>query len=233
VTPPVTPANPSWLIMDTDVLIQVLLTKSTGLLRKLKNEYSVQPLIVEAVEAEMFRHTRRRFSNIKALYDKTLNSGTIRVLTEELLRHENGSAIGSSLFRQAERLGQDLHNAIDRGEAFSHAAAITLGVPVMTHDRNAINKLGGNGVKFSEPLLRIYDLIAFGVQTGALTYDDCDGVRDALLDNNEWVMQCFRNCKYSSGLPLFFPRLVDGALPFIGSKDPIHSLDARLAIYHI
>jgi hypothetical protein len=38
-----------------------------------------------------------------------------------------------------------LHLSIDRGEAFSHGAAMTLGVPFVTHDKEAINKLGGEG----------------------------------------------------------------------------------------
>lgn len=227
---PGAPANPTWILVDSDALIQILLTNSTGLLKKLKTDYSIQCVIAQAVETEMRRLTSKRLYSIKSIYEKTLNSSTIRVLTEDLISHEKGTAIGGSLFSQAEQLGRHLHNSIDRGEAYSHGAAMTLGVPVVTHDRSAINKLCGDGVRFTEPLLRLYDLISLGVQTKMLSHADCDKVRDELLNQNEWVMQCFRNCKYGEGVPFFFTRLVDSALPVIGSVRPIQSLDKRLFI---
>ncbi|HEX4485253.1 MAG TPA: hypothetical protein VH088_03245 [Terriglobales bacterium] len=229
-TIPGVPVNPHWIIIDSDALIQILLTNSTAILKKLKTDYSIQCLIVQAVETELLRITSKRLHSIKSLFDKTLNSSTIRILTEELISHEKGSAIGASLFNQAEQLGRHLHRSIDRGEAFSHGAAMTLGVPVVTHDREAINKLCGDGVRFTEPLLRMYDLVGLGIQTKMLDYADCDKIRDTLLDNNEWVMQCFRNCKYVEGLPLFYARFVDASLPLIGAANAIQSLDKRLYI---
>jgi hypothetical protein len=218
------------VLIDSDALIQILLTNSTGLLRKLKTDYSIQSLIVQAVEAEVLRLTSGRLRHIRARFDKTINSSTVRVLTEDFLAHDKGRAIGGSLFNQAEQLGRRLHLSIDRGEAYSHGAAMTLGVPVVTHDRQAINKLGMDGVQFTEPLLRLYDLIGFGVQTGSLNHADCDKVRDTLLNENEWVMPCFRSCKYGEGLPFFFARLVDPAFPLIGAARPAQSLDKRLYI---
>jgi len=218
------------MLIDSDALIQILLTNSTGILKKLKNDYSIQCLIVQAVEAEVRRLTSKRFQHIKSIYDKTLNSSTVRVLTEGLISHEKGTAIGNSLFNQAEQMGRHLYLSIDRGEAYSHGAAMTLGVPVVSHDKNAINRLCGDGVRFTEPLLRMYDLIGLGVQTKMLTHADCDRVRDELVNQNEWVIQCFRNCKYVDGLPFFFSRLVDSELPVIGSATPSQSLDKRLLI---
>jgi len=63
-----------------------------------------------------------------------------------------------------------------------------------------------------------------------LNYADCDKVRDTFLNENEWVMQCFRNCKFSEGLPFFFLRLVDSAFPLIGAARPAQPLDKRLFI---
>lgn len=162
------------MLLDSDAFIQILLTGSTGILKKLKAEYSVQSLVVEAVEAEVYRLASGRLSHIRPALDRTINSGTVRVLTENLLAHEKGTAIGTSLFNQADQLGWRLHLSIDRGEAYSHGAAMTLGVPVVTHDREAVNRLGLDGVRFTEPVLRLYDLIGFGVQIGLLNHPDCD-----------------------------------------------------------
>jgi hypothetical protein len=107
---------------------------------------------------------------------------------------------------------------------------MTLGVPVVSHDRKAINTLGRDGIQFTEPLLRMYDLLGFGVQTKSLVHADCDKVRDTLLNHNEFVMQCFERCKFFDGLPFFFPRLADAAFPLIGAPTPVQSLDKRLFI---
>ena len=133
--PGLPPANPGWILLDSDALIQILLTNSTGILKKLKTDYSIQSLIVQAVEAEVLRLTSGRLKQIRSIFDKTINSSTVRVLTEDLLAHDKGTAIGGSLFNQAEQLGRHLHLSIDRGEAYSHGAAMTLGIPVVTHDR--------------------------------------------------------------------------------------------------
>ena len=129
--------------------------------------------------------------------------------------------------------GRHLHTFIDRGEAYCHGAGMTLGVPVLTHDIQAINRLGGQGILYTEPLLRFHDLLGFGVQTRALSHDDCNHARDILRQNNEWIMQCFKGVPYSSALPFFFLRLVDGSYPIIGETFSSKPLDKRLSISHI
>ena len=226
------PSNPDWIITDSDALLQILLTDQASLIRKLKNEYGIQFVIVEAVEAEVLKLTgdKFKFKDLRGAFDKTISTGIIKVLNEAYLVGTKGAS-GSSLFAQAEQLGSRLYNYVHRGEAYSHAAAITLGIPILTHDVTAIYKLRDVGVPVPRLTFRVFDILAFGHQTGVLSHAECDRARDTLIEREEFVVECFAKASFAKGLPVFYPRLLDQAHPAIGCPTPVHKLlDERIWI---
>ena len=46
-------ANPRLIVIDSSVLVQVIATDQIGVLRLLRSNYGVQPVIVQAVESEV------------------------------------------------------------------------------------------------------------------------------------------------------------------------------------
>ena len=196
------PANPELLIVDSDALIQLLLTNQMPLLKRLRFEYGVTPVIVEAVETEVLGLTRNRFSDLRKRFEKALNSGVLSILDASFQR-QNNPAVTASLLSQANRLGAHFYTHVDRGEAYSHAAAVTFGVPILTHDMKAIGSLRENQIEMSRTKLRVFDLLVFGLQIDALTVSDCEDARSTLLDKEEFVTACFQKCSFSQGAAVF------------------------------
>jgi hypothetical protein len=226
------PANPLFIVIDTSVLLQLIATDQLPLLRWLRSEYKVQPAITSAVESETLQilTTIGKFMGRQERLKKALTNNTISLIDRQSLGAILGTGV-DALLRQMDSEGQRLHFRVDRGEAYTHAAAAVLGVPVATNDTSAVNRLLRDEESIPRPILRFWDLIVFGHQTGQLDDTSCDKIRQALGKINESLPQCFTGRSFNVGLAEFYARLVDGLAPLIGAPNPQGKLDDRLVLF--
>jgi hypothetical protein len=228
---PSKPTNPLFIVIDTSVLLQLIATDQLPLLRWLRSEYKVQPAIASAVESETLQilTTIRKFMGRQEQLKKALSNNTITLIDRQSL-----SMLGTgvdALLRQIDSEGRRFHLRVDRGEAYTHAAAAVLGVPVATNDVSALNRLIRDEENIPRPILRFWNLIVFGRQTGQLDDPSCDKIRQALARIGESLPRCFTGRTFSDGLPEFYARLVDGMAPAVGAPNPQNALDDRRVLF--
>jgi hypothetical protein len=226
------PANPILVVLDTSVLLQLIATDQLQLLRYLRSEYKVQPAIATAVESETLQilMTVAKFRGRQEQFKKALSNNTISLIDQQSLSGLLGTGV-DALLRQIDSEGRRLHLRVDRGEAYTHAAASVLGVPVATNDITAVNRLLRDGENIPRPVLRLWDFIVFGRQVGQLDDAMCDKTRQTLATIQERLPQCFVGRTFSVGVTEFYARLVDGVAPLIGAAQPEGALDERQVLF--
>lgn len=203
-TPP-TPSNPAFIFCDTDALIQTFLAKQTRLLQELKTGFSIEPVIVSEVEAEL-RWSRRFKTRFEHPLRKAVSTGCLALCDAGFLQRHFGAA-GPSALSTIQTLGSAYGKRVGRGEAYTLAAAVTLAVPAVSNDFKALRTLEAASLELPEPVLRFFDLVVFGRQAGLLTVSDCDKIRKALAAEDEGIPSAFRRASYSTGIRSFAPRL--------------------------
>jgi hypothetical protein len=212
--------NPNFLLCDTDSLIQLLLTAqhSNNLipLRMLKSDYGIQPTIVAEVETELM-WTRRYGTRFVPTLKKALSNGVIEVLDLSTISRQVGAPAAKSVHSGFIALGQEYSKYADKGEAYTFAAAVTLGTPALSNDKSALDALEFNGMQLPCPVLRVFDLLAISYQVAALGEKECDKIRQELRQLQEHVPRVFKNASFIDGLTKFCPRMLDGAQGKIGS----------------
>jgi hypothetical protein len=228
-----TPSNPLLLICDTDAAAQILLAGNVSALRELKRVYRIQPAIVEAVDFELRSpqglSLKKLMPKYEAALEKALGNGTIQVLDERSLPAFVGAtahAVWTEVAIRATRWAM----RVQRGEAYSHSMALSLRLPMVTHDISAITILEKDGETLSTPLLRVFDLYAFGVQCGCMNDSDCDACRQVLYREQEFIPKAFKDRSFKAGLEYFYPRLQCTHHDPVGHPTPIDPHDVRLAI---
>ena len=160
---------------------------------------------------------------------KALGNGTIRELDAAALKEHferiggdtNAKTLATATEGAIESLGTSLQTWIDYGEAYSHAAALTLGCPVLSHDKKALDALLNAGQAVPSCVLRYFDLLAFAYQVGSLDEKACDGVRSVLNGEHEFIPYQFKNASFLNGLPSFVARLHDGSKPHVGGTPSV------------
>ena len=226
------PPNPPLIIIDTDVLVQLLLANEFRPLRDLKRLYKIQPAIVEAVEMETRtpgRSLRRHMASLEPRLQKALGNGTLLLLDGRSLPAVVGAG-AHAVDTEISITGTRYHNVADYGEAYSHAAAAILNVPLVSQDMTAIHALERAGERISTHVFRTFDLYAFSHQCGTLSHADCDGVRQTLHSCQEWLPEAFLHRSFEDGLSLFYPRLLDRDLGPVGSAVQLELYDRRLLV---
>jgi len=226
------PANPLFILIDTSVLLPLIATDQVALLRFLRNEYKVQPAIATAVEVEAVQILTNvpKFKGRQDQLKKAISNGTLCPIDQQSLSAIFGTGV-EAMLRQIDTEGQRLHLRVDRGEAYTHAAAAVLGVPVATDDTSAVNRLIRDNENVPRPILRFWDLIVLGHQVGQMDESSCDKARQTLAKMQESLPQCFRGRTFAAGLADFYARLADGVAPLVGAKDPLGKLDERLFLF--
>lgn len=226
-------ANPSMLVCDTDALSQVLVAGDFSVIRDLKKTYHTQPVLVEAVEYELRSpqslSLRRLVPKYEAALEKALGNGTLQVLDERSLPYYLGPA-AHAVWNEISIRATKWARRVQRGEAYSHAVASTLSVPVLTHDITAIRILEKDGEALSQPLLRVFDLYALGFQTGCMSEAACDGCRQKLLQEGQFLPKAFQHHGFKDGLGMFYPRIQVEQMPPVGHAEPIDQHDFRLLL---
>jgi hypothetical protein len=213
--------NPRVLPCDTDALIQLFLvalqTKSLTPLRMLKGDFGIQPAIVAEVETELMWNRRYAARFVPELR-KALGNGTIEVLNLEAFSKYVPSHLAKGVFANYQSTGQQYGTIVDRGEAYTLAAAVTLNVPAMSNDLTALEALDHNNLAVPSPVLRAFDLLAFSYQTGALAEKECDAARKELVRQKEHVPQAFKNASFGDGINQFCPRILEDARAAVGRR---------------
>ena len=212
-------ARPSILFCDADALIQFLLLGEVRPLRLLRSTYQIQPVVVPEVEIEL--RSRRFGGRIAPELNKAFSNGVLRILDRSLLESyyggpPSGHMAATAALSQIARIGAEYHRHVDRGEAYTHAAAITLSAPAMSNDRNALDVLGGAKFAVPQTVLRCFDLLVLSYQVRTVTEADCDNFRAGLLAENEHVPRCFVHKSFSDGLGEFSPRIRDSQATPVG-----------------
>ena len=223
------PRNPALLVADTDAVIQLVVGDCISILKSLKDTYGIQVTVMPAVKSELLLKAERKFARYKKPILKTFDSEVIELLDANLLASK-GWASPDRVVGQIDELGGRYINFVDRGEAYSYAAANLLRLPLLSNDGAAIGDLLDSRITLPNNLLRAFDVIVFGNQIQILSGDDCDGIRKKLVQEEEHVPKCFANTNYKTGLGGFFARLADRQYAPIGSDVGVVKLDTRLWI---
>lgn len=211
--------NPSVLPCDTDALIQLFLTASQtklASLRVLRTDYAIQPAIVPEVETELLSN-RKHGARVAPELRKAIGNGTIEMLDIGSMGKYVPPSVAKGVFGNYQTLAQQYAKIVDRGEAYTLAAAITLGVPAVSNDVSALEALDYHSLAVPSPVLRSFDLLAFALQTGALTERECDAARKELAGRGEHMPAAFKHASFLDALTRFCPRILDGGKPPIGT----------------
>jgi hypothetical protein len=200
------------LFCDTDCLIQLFLVKQVGLLRWLRTRYNLRSIVVPEVEHEVVWH--RKFGDKYEMeFKKSVTAGAITVfnysqpelhLSPMFAIPQAAAAAGSIL-----RTGHDYALRVGKGEAYSHAACVHLGMPLLSHDKNAIDTLLACHLQTAAPVLRVFDLVSLAYRQNQLAEKQCDGIRQALSKEREFLPAVFKNASFVNGLRNYDQRLVE------------------------
>jgi hypothetical protein len=227
--PAQTHKNPDLVLLDTDSLLQLLIAGEMRLLRFLKKRFRIQPVIVEAVEAEVRKSKKFRSQFPKEL-QKALDNETIFVLDSRTMP-AFVSTSPAAVFNAIQTNGFEYEQrGLDYGEAYTFAAGVALGCPVISNDMSAIRTAQQRNIALPRHLLRTFDLVVLHHQIGELTEKDCDGIRQTLAGKNEFLPAAFSGTSFSKGLPHFYPRLHDSSKAAVGSPVALSQLDVRVTI---
>jgi hypothetical protein len=214
-------ARPAALLCDTDALIQLLLIGEIRPLRLLRNAYSCQPLIVPEVELEL-RSNRKFGRRIAPELKKALSHNLLEIIDKPVLERcygsSNSAMVATAALGKIASLGRTYEQHADRGEAYTHAAALTLSAPVMSNDLTALRALTAANLAVPATVLRTFDLIALCRQVNEMSDGECEDFRRSLLSEREHVPKCFMHHSFANGLAGFYPRLIDGGATAIGAQ---------------
>jgi len=209
--------NPSLLICDSDVMVQLFIAAELRPLRELKNLYGIQPAIVQEVDVEL-RWVGPYGGRFVPQLDKAIKSGLIQRLDKALFQSCISTAPLGASWAAFQSLGAVYLGFVDRGEAYTHAAGVVLGLPTASDDYAAIEVLRYQMQNLPCPILRSFDLLAFALQTGILEIKECENVRSCLLRENRWVPAAFKHKSFAEGMANFRLRLRDTR--FASHADP-------------
>ena len=208
--------NPPVLICDTDAIAQLFLSNEIRPLKLLRDRYGIQPTIVTEVDLEL-RWLRRHKDKFVPKLDKALKADVLRVLGMPYFQSLAAAAPAGASWSNFQALGAQYELHIHRGEAYTFAAGITLGVPALSNDFSAIQTLQANSLSLPTPVLRCFDLFAFCFENGLLELKACESARSELRKNGEGVPKAFMNASFEDGLKHFSSRLRTGTVGAIVS----------------
>ena len=201
------------LFCDTDCLIQLFMVGRVSLLKWLKTRYGLASIVVPEVEIEVLWH--RKFSDqFEHDFKKSVSTGIITVfdyshpelhLASILTPPQAGAATRAIL-----DTGRYYAKRVGSGEAYSHAACIHLGMPLLSHDKSAIDTLSALSLDTAAPVLRVFDLIGHAYQHNNLAERDCDLIRQTLSKANEFLPRVFKKASFRDGFKNYDQRLLEG-----------------------
>lgn len=201
--------NPPLLLCDSDALVQLFIANNFKPLQALKNTYHMQPSIVLEVDVEL-RWMRKYKNRFVPQLDKALRNGLLTKLDQGAFQSLLSTATPGMSWGNYQALGQRYELVVQRGEAYTHAAAVCLGLPAMSNDGKAVLTLKGQMMSVASPVIRLFDLLVFCHENGVLTTKECDDIRSDLLSNGEGLPGPFQNASFINGSKSFPCRLKSG-----------------------
>lgn len=185
--------NPEFLLCDTDALIQILITRQGVLLARLKSDFGVRAAATPEVEIEIRNH--RKFGQAFAKgFQHFADSGTITRFDSSEIKNLLGSrnypsAQISPEVSRIQSIGNENYKTVDLGEAYVHAAAVVLHLPVLSNDFSAVQILADP--KVGVPTLEFFDLVVFGNGQGWIGNDKGEEIVTELKAQKEYVPKSF------------------------------------------
>lgn len=198
--------NPALLICDTDVLVQFFLVDDLRPLEGLRKRYGIQPAITLEVDLEL-RWIKKHKDRFVGPLDKAIKRGTLAKLDVPFFQSMLASAIPGTSWSTYQTLGVQLSGYVQRGEAYTHAAALSLGMPAASNDFRAIQVMKTNMLSVPTPVLRSFDLLVFAYFDGTLDIKDCESIRTELLKSGEGIPGPFKHASFEAGAKVFPCRL--------------------------
>jgi hypothetical protein len=187
---------------------------------------------VPEVEIEL-RSNRKYGSRLAPAIQRTQRANRLRTLDyTDLSKFDaakfNQRAIATAVRHSIQRIGDANKLRVDTGEAYSHAAAVVLGTPLVSNDFNAIRTLVRARHDVAIPTLRFFDIVCFGYWKQWLTEAQCNRICKDLRHEAEHLPKAFAKSSFKVGLGSFSPRLV----PMGQETDtnPQHKFQEQLAI---
>jgi len=125
--------SPPLLFCDSDCLIQIFMVNQVPLLKWLKTQYRVQPIIVPEIYSELSWNGRFKDQFDRPLR-KAVSAGVLSIFDyfrpEQMPKHL--SAPQAAIMAKAiTDTGREYNLIVDLGEAYSHAACVHLGAPLL------------------------------------------------------------------------------------------------------
>ncbi len=218
--------NPALLLCDSDVLVQLFLADELRPLQDLRTGFAVQPAVVPEVDLELRWINNKYKDRFVPQLDKALRNRVLVKLDQALFQSLLGTATPGSSWSTYQALGAQYYGYTQRGEAYTYAAALSLGFPAASNDFRAIRTLHSQMMNLPAPILRSFDLVAFSYEYGGLNLRDCETFRSELLRHGEGLPHAFGHCSFEDGLKPFSCRLrvgssVSPALAVASFDDPL------------
>ncbi|RPJ57196.1 MAG: hypothetical protein EHM23_21320 [Acidobacteria bacterium] len=185
--------NPAFLLCDTDALIQIYLTQRSDLLEYLRRSFSVQPAVVPEVEIEI-RNNGQYGRRFEPVFLRGMQSGQMVVLDDVRVctfLSSKGIVDPETVFYRVLAEGNVNSSHVQRGEAFSHALASSLGLPLMSNDGDALRVLARLNRPLAIPTIRFMDLVVFAFGQGVIRENDCQSIVRILRGAHEYVPRAF------------------------------------------
>jgi hypothetical protein len=198
--------NPPLLLCDSDALVQFFLMDDLRPLQVLRTDFQIQPTITLEVDLEL-RWMRKHKNRFVPKLDKALKSGLLTRLDQTAFQGLLGEASPGTSWQTYQALGARYELVVQRGEAYTHAAAVSLGMPAMSNDQKAVLVLTNQMMSVATPVLRSFDLLVFANQIGTLDMKQCEEIRSELLTNGEGLPGPFLNSSFAAGAKTFPCRL--------------------------
>lgn len=216
--------NPPLLVCDSDALVQFFLIDDLRPLQALTTTFDIQPTITLEVDLEL-RWLAKYKSRFVPKLDKALKHGILTKLDQNTFQGYLGAAAAGTSWGSFQALGVRYYGVVQRGEAYTHAAAVSLGMPALSNDGKAVRVLEGQMMSVAVPVLRFFDIIIFAHESGALTTKECEEIRSALFTNGEGLPGPFQNASFINGAKTFPCRLRVGNSTAAPSPEPMNHYD--------
>jgi hypothetical protein len=198
--------NPPLLLCDSDALVQFFLADDVRPLQALRSTFQIQPTITLEVDLELRWLAKYKSSFVPQL-DKALKHGILTKLDQGTFQGYLGTAAAGTSWGSFQALGVRYYGFVQRGEAYTHAAAVSLGMPALSNDGKAVRVLEGQMMTVAIPVLRFFDVIMFAHAFNVLTAKDCENIRSVLYKNGEGLPGPFQNASFANGAKIFPCRL--------------------------
>jgi hypothetical protein len=213
--------NPALLLCDSDALVQFLLVPDLRPLQALIANFGIQPAIVLEVDLEL-RWLAKHKDRFVPQLEKALKHGTLVKLDQSKFQTYLGKAKPGTSWSTYQALGMLYYGYVQRGEAYTHAAAVSLGMPAMTNDQRAVRVLQEQMLTTAIPSLRSFDLLVFAKEAGILTIKACEDIRTELLAHDEGIPGPFLHASFEDASGSFPSRLRLGSASTIAAPPSTH-----------